>query len=139
MNIFLRLAAGMLAAAPMFPSVAQTADAPRLGVQVSARAPQPYRDYYVPPEIMHMLSGAYRMDDGTVMRVGDWQRRLNVSYRGQVTALRAAAEDVYVSRDRAMVLVVVPNTDSQMVVLSYRPGGALAAAPVVVGATFAGR
>jgi hypothetical protein len=138
MTIFLRLAAGTLAAAPVLASFAQTDAAPatpRPGVQVSARAPQPYRNYYVPPETMRMLRGAYRMDDGSLMRVRDWHRELKVDYLGTVTPLRAAAEDVYVSRDRAMVLVVVPNTDSEMVVLSYRPAAALAAAPVLLGAT----
>ncbi|HZX28181.1 MAG TPA: hypothetical protein VFF16_13995 [Telluria sp.] len=95
------------------------------GVQVTATA---VRHYYVAPETVHALSGAYNMSNGQLMRLSDRRSKLYVDFDGRSNRLAAVADRVYRSDDGAMTLVASDDELLGEVTLSYVPRNGMARA-----------
>ncbi|MGZ3184126.1 MAG: hypothetical protein ACXU8N_16945 [Telluria sp.] len=132
MKTIVRCAAGLCAAAASITLYAQEAQ-PQLAtpeVQITVQA-APLRHYYMAPEEVHRVSGAYRMDDHSVVHVSDRHGVLYVEMNDRTVALRPAAENVFVTPDRSMALATTDRWDPD-IAISYRPDTALASSRAVL-------
>lgn len=90
------------------------------GVNVTGqRTPLPH--YYVAPEQVHEISGAYLMSNNATAKISDRRSKLYVDFDGRVTELQAVGENLYVSRANDMSLQYKPESFGAGMVLTYVP------------------
>ena len=113
------LLAGALATASGQTADQAAAQSQLPGVSVTGHAPPP--SYYVAPELVHEVSGAYHMSNNETARISDRRSKLYVEFDQRVTELQPVADNVYTSRDEDMTLHFRPEGFGDGMALIYVP------------------
>lgn len=90
------------------------------GVNVTGQRVQ-LPHYYVPPEQVHEVSGAYLMSNNETARISDRRSKLYVEFDNRTTELQPIGENLYSSPRNDMVLQWNPELYGGGVTLTYVP------------------
>jgi hypothetical protein len=132
MKTIVRCAAGLCAAAASMSLYAQESQpqpaTPEVQITVEGT---PLRHYYIAPDELHRVSGAYQMDDQSVVHVSDRHGVLYVEMHDRTFALRPVAENVFATPDRSMAMATTDRWDPD-IAISYRPETTVASSRAVL-------